>query len=93
MKSADEILIEHALATLPDSIAKRKTLLRAVSNKTSTHHPDFKRVNLMLVYLEKHEAQQASLPLATPKKQSRGGKPGRDGHDGHDGHHNGGDGK
>lgn len=87
MKSADEILIDHALETLPDSIAKRKTLLRAVLNKTSTSHPDFKRVNLMLVYLEKHEAQQVNLPLIAPKKKSRNGKPG------HDGHHNGGDGE
>ncbi len=57
------LLINHALGTLPDSIAARKHLLRAVLQIMHSEHPDYRRTLLMLSYLEKHEAEQARLPL------------------------------
>lgn len=86
-KTSDEILIEHALETLPDSITRRKTLLNAVACKISQTHPDFKRVALMLLYLDKHEQQQAELPLTSapapvPAKPKSKRRKDRDGHNG-----------
>lgn len=81
MKSSPEILVEHALGTLPDSIAARKRLLMAVAHVIRGNHPEFKRVAMMLVYLERHEAAQAKLPFAKPEQDGQ-----RDGqHNGKDG--------
>jgi len=58
-----EVLIDHALATLPDSISARKRLLRASVNVMKSNHPQYKTAVATLFTLEKHEAQQAKLPL------------------------------
>jgi hypothetical protein len=81
MKFPDDILISHVLLTLPDSMALRKTLLRAVLHKISSAHPQYKTVLAMLGSLQRHEDLQAKLGLRA--------KPHHDG----DGHYKKGDGK
>jgi hypothetical protein len=68
-EEAIDVLAAHAVTSLPDSIAARKSLLRAVLRVISSMNPDYRRSLQMLAHLEKHEALQAKLPL----------KPGHDG--------------
>jgi hypothetical protein len=56
-------LIAHAVATLPDSITRRKDLLSECLAFMPESHPLKARVDSMLLYLEVHEKQQTELPL------------------------------
>lgn len=66
MKNVLNVLVDHALATLPDSISARKKLLRAILHTMTTSHPEHARVLRMLGFINKHEAEQAKLPLRSP---------------------------
>jgi len=78
MNESLEILTSHALATLPDSMAARKKLLRAVSNLIAGGHRDYRTVLSMLASLALHEKQQSRLgfrirPAKKPKRPGRHG--------------------
>jgi len=61
--NALDIIVGHALNTLPDHIAPRKKILQAVLDSTRDNHPTRRAVSKMLSTLEEHERAQSSLPL------------------------------
>jgi hypothetical protein len=89
MKTSVEILMDHALETLPDSLAMRKTVLRAITHVMHGKHPSYKTALAMLGSLQRHEEQQAKLLLRTIDKPKRRKSVNHDG----DGQSNGEDGK
>lgn len=61
MKTPIEIILDHALSTLPDSLSQRQKLLRAIFNALSPKHPQYKHVMEMMAALDLHEAAQKKL--------------------------------
>jgi hypothetical protein len=57
----NEILAAHALATLPDSISKRKNLLTAIAGSLPRGNEFRTAAQLLLRTLECHEAAQRDL--------------------------------
>ena len=63
MKDPIAILAEHAAGTLPDSITKRKSVLRAIQAVIKPSHPASRDVDLQLAALDEIAASQELLPL------------------------------
>ena len=58
-----DILLTHAVETLPDSLLARKRLLRAMSHVITEKHPAHGAVMSQLAVIESLEKLQAQLPL------------------------------
>jgi len=65
--NAIEVLAEHALKTLPDSIEQRKKVLAALSQVLTTKHPDKQAVEGMLAGLSAHDQAQTWLSFEKEK--------------------------
>jgi hypothetical protein len=61
---AAEILAAHALATLPDSLARRRELLRAVVATLPHKHRERGAAVMMLTHLQEHDRWQATFSFA-----------------------------
>lgn len=87
MKFPLDILIQHALSSLPDSLSGRRLILGAVLDILEDEHPARKSVEAAYATLLTHEAKQKLLPLSW---DSSAKKPKRIVNPPHDGHGNGG---
>lgn len=63
MKAAFNLILAHAIATLPDSIRERKFLLAALLVILPKDHPLRDRVEGLRLHLESHEQHQLNLGL------------------------------
>ena len=58
-----DIVLTHAIETLPDSISARKQLLRAMSHVITEKHPAYNAVMSQIAVIESLEELQAKLPI------------------------------
>lgn len=70
MKSPIDNLINHVIATLPDSISARKQLLIDTLDVLPASHVARRRLKTMLTYLESHEQQQLEFSILITNLQS-----------------------
>ncbi len=63
VKTTQQILAEHAAGTLPDSIAQREIILRAILLNLKRAHPAYDNIRRQLAGLEQAAKLQAELPF------------------------------
>lgn len=66
-KTSQQILAEHAASTLPDSIAQRRIVLKAILVNLKKGHPAYENVAEQLASLDRAEKLQAELPFHLEK--------------------------
>ena len=57
------VILDHVVATMPDSICGRIKVLTALQVLLTEAHPAYRRIGSMLIILELAEKQQSELPL------------------------------
>lgn len=62
-KTSQQILAEHAARTLPDSLAARSEVLRAILNNITEDHPAYQNIAAQIAGLEVAEKLQRELPF------------------------------
>ncbi len=66
MFDADQILTDHVIATMPDSMTARIPVLKALRVKINAKHPAYTNVSAQLVALETIQELQAELQSNLP---------------------------
>ncbi|HEY4415932.1 MAG TPA: hypothetical protein VGO57_09590 [Verrucomicrobiae bacterium] len=61
---ADQVLTEHVLSTLPDSISRRREVILALRAKITAAHPAWKNINAQLAALDTIDELQAKVKTA-----------------------------
>lgn len=79
MTDSYAVIARHVAKTLPDSLAERKALLRALSHVLSANHPAATDVAAQLAHITALEKLQAEFPLRF-RDTAREPAPGGDGH-------------
>jgi len=79
MKALD-VILAHAASTMPDSLAQRREILRAMEKILTHEHEALAAVQSQLAALDAIDALQAELPLKfQPSPQTHTGKHNGDG--------------
>ena len=67
-KTSQQILAEHAAATLPDSLTQRRVVLKAILINLKKTHPAYANIRQQLASLDLAEQLQAELPFHFEKE-------------------------